>query len=67
MDEVINRTCTSKIFSRDKSEKDHPCGEELVVLVSVDGEIRAYLCPTCDALENLPKSMRERIKEQWEV
>ena len=65
MDEVINRTCTSKIYSKNK--KDEKCGEELLVLMSIDGGTHAFLCPTCDAIENLPKNMRERIKEQWEL
>lgn len=57
--------CTSKFYKKNKPAKE--CGVELLILISEDGETVAYICPECDALELMPKNMRERIKEQWEM
>lgn len=65
MEDTIDRTCTSKVYKKDS--KDDVCGETLLVIVSDDKKTYTYICPTCDALELMPKKMRERIKEQWEI
>ena len=65
MVELKKRLCTSKKFK--KGQKAKECGTELLILESTDGDHDTFICPDCDALELMPKSMRERIKEQWEV
>ncbi len=56
------RLCTSKTFK--KGEKGVECGTELLMVMATDGREGAWICPDCDALEWLPKSMRSRILEQ---
>jgi hypothetical protein len=59
---VKNKTCTSKIFKKGKEPEE--CGMELLILKPSNGSDPAWICPDCDSLELLPKSMRERIFEQ---
>ena len=54
------KLCTSEKFKKDGKL----CGVPLLLIMTIDGKEGAYICPDCDALEHLPKSMRERIFEQ---
>lgn len=58
------RKCTSKIYKRDSEEKNAECGTPLLLIKDAEGKDGAWICPDCDSLEHLPKSMRERIFEQ---
>ena len=56
------KLCTSKTFKKGDAKTE--CGMELLMVMTTDGKEGAWICPDCDALEMLPKSMRERILEQ---
>ncbi len=58
------RKCTSKTFK--KGQKDQECGTALLIVKPIGGSGRetVWICPDCDSLELMPKSMRERIFEQ---